>query len=290
METVQWVQKPNSGGRLDRVMVSRSRDGGANWSEPQMPHPEHAGLSSARVMLWSEGDHGLGIAWSDGREGPTSLRTIWLDANVQSGPETVLDARFDACGSPHVALTARGPLLVWRDHVNVLRALHRNGQDWREPIQIHTAAGRFDCFVGDGPVIAAHAQTAVVAWSVHEGDDSSVIHMALSTDAGESFKSPVEIDKGTVFPFAVAVDARQAWVLWARIDVKGTQTLWMSRRSLDLQDEYERREIVSSPETVFSMSSLGIPQFVLHQGIGYLVWLEPGSQGSLLRAVKISAQ
>jgi len=303
----QWLQTTGQG-RAPDVMFSRSRDGGANWSEPNIPYAGQAGALHGHVALWPEGDRGLGMAWLDAREidmdATASLRATGVDASGTPAGEAVLDARVNACDSISVALTARGPLLAYRGHsVDEARdvwVIRRERDDWTAPMRVHADAGRFyNCLMGTGTAVAAHGEAVVAVWLTSDdhqekwssNEQTWVIRMALSTDAGDTFAVPVEIAHGRqISPFAVALDDRQAWVLWASVDDEGVQSLWLSRRSPDLQEEYERREIARSKRPLPVMNyphGMGVPRFALYQGIGYVVWTEEYETGTTLRGVKL---
>jgi len=118
--------------------------------------------------------------------------------------------------------------------------------------------------------------------------------MLSPMDTEYRFPASLDISRMEIRPLALVVDAQQAWLLWSEMDGEGMPSLWLSRRSTDLQNEYERREIVrlsranihaaGSPD---SLRDMDIAQFALHQGTGYLVWCEAHSAGTTLRAVKI---
>jgi len=303
----QWLQTSGQEGVRD-LMFSRSRDGGANWDEPQMPYPDHFRHRNGHVAVWPRGDHGLGMAWLTWyvTGNPTKAVSLHTEANVQfvklADTGWMVEAWDSGCAAPtSAALTSLGPLLAFRgrtdDGAYDIHVVRRDDDDgWLEPVQVHADAARFSSCLDSGPVVAAHGEAAAVAWLTEEGGQWTV-RMALSTDAGHSFSAPVEIVRNVdllIHPFAVALDARQAWVLWTHMDAGGP-SLWLSRRSLDLQKEYERREIARLTGATMdkdciegSACNTGTPQFVLHQSTGYLVWTETHSNAaSTLRGVKI---
>jgi len=300
----QWVQTTDSG---DEVMISRSRDGGANWSVPQTPHnATDINMDSGLASLWPNGETGIGIAWLAVTESTTTspaifLHTASIDATGQSATDAMLDLR--ACSGARAALTARGPLLAWcrrvADDANDIVLARRDVGGWTTPVQVHAEARCLDindCLIGTSPALAVHGEIAVIAWS--DADNGQrVIRMVRSTDAGKTFAKPVEIARGSrsLTPVAAALDAQQAWVLWAQVDAdKGwMQSLWFARRSADLRDEYERREIAQTPDSVIGSGDTQVYQymdfasFVLSEGTGYLVWTEYSDTGTTLRGVTI---
>jgi len=194
-------------------------------------------------------------------------------------------------------LAPHGPLLVYRRNApsvgraDEIRVVRRDGQGWRPPVQAHANGGAHTlCSGARGSAIAAHGQGVVVAWFTHEdARGARVLRMALSTDAGEHFAAPVEIYRSddAAYPVAVQMDAQQVWVLWEKL-ADEDYSLWLSRYSVDLQEEYERLEITRSHLAVGYANTFGIAQFVLFQGTGYLIWTEESAERiTTLRGVKI---
>jgi len=287
----QWLQTGQEGAR--DVMFSRSRDGGANWDEPQLAYVEREANLQMSGVLWPQAQ-GIGTAWMDGKEN-ISLRAISVDAGGQRSSGRVLDPRANECERPGMALAPYGPLLVYRGNAagdaREIRVVRRDARGWSPPVQVHASDGvHSHCPVITSPAIAAYNQNVVVAWYSYEAQDQVVIRMALSTDAGEHFAAPVEIHRGhdhAGYPVAIQMDAQQVWVLWERMTDEDF-SLWLSRYSVDLQEEYERLDIASSRLAVGYAHTLGAAQLALFQGTGYLIWAEErADRTSILRGVKI---
>src|SRR5690606_35406173 len=112
----------------------------------------------------------------------------------------------------------------------------------------------------NGPSAAADGNNVVVAWYTGANDTPTVL-AARSADAGDSFYPPVLLEQGrpVLGRVAVAVDAYQAWLLWIREDASG-QSLWLSRRSPDLQRDYQRLQVA---ELQGRGNATGFPKIVL---------------------------
>jgi len=290
-----WGQKSETDFRSD-IVVSHSRNGGATWSPPQTPYNVNSNATNFSSELWPDREWKIGISWMvrDMDSLQYHLYATSMDAAGQRSAEVILDLRL--CGSG-VAQTSRGPLLAWSSRTgasSILVARH-NADGWGVPVRIHTAP----C---TDVKLAAHNKTAIVAWGDDWEDDEvdadnskSLIRMAHSGDAGDTFAESVEIVRGRwVFPLAVALDAQQAWVLWEQQDTADMLSLWFARLSTDLRTEYERREIVSinAPEADPDYISSNIRyvknlDFVLSKGAGYLVWVQKHDRGSALHGVTI---
>src|SRR5690606_20516638 len=242
-----WLQKSGDAPYAYDVVLSRSRDGGANWAPPVLAHDDGTRTEHGFVSMWAHGADALGMAWLDGRhtggghgghDGAMTLRAAVFDASLARSGEVEIDPRVCDCCQTAVAMTARGPLLVYRgrgaDEVRDILATRHDGSGWRPPAPVHADGWVMPACPVNGPDVAARGEAAVVAWYTEAAGEPEV-RAAASADAGYRFAAPVTIDAGPAVlgRVAVALDADQAWILWQREDAGG-QSLWMSRRSPDL--------------------------------------------------------
>jgi hypothetical protein len=137
----------------------------------------------------------------------------------------------------------------------------------------------------NGPAVVADGDAALVAWYTEAGGTPSV-RIARSTDAGDSFAAPVTIDEGAAVEgrVALALDAKQAWILWLREDASG-QSLWLSRRTPDLSREYQRLEIAKLEARG---RGTGFPKIALRGGGAYVVWTDATDGTPHLRGAVVS--
>lgn len=295
-----WLQKSGDAPYAYDVVLSRSRDGGANWAAPVLVHDDRTRTEHGFVSMWAQGDGALGIAWLDGRHtaggghdgghaGAMSLRAAVFDANLERAGEAEIDARVCDCCQTAVAMTARGPLLVYRgrgeDEVRDIHATRLEDGTWRTPAPVHADGWVMPACPVNGPDVAALGETAVVAWYTEAGG-SPEVRAAASRDAGDSFGAPVAIDAGAAVlgRVAVAIDATQAWILWQREEAGG-QSLWLSRRSHDLAVEHERIEI-ARPQG--EGRATGFPQLAVAGGAAWVVWTDVAGGTPNLRGVRVA--
>ena len=298
-----WLQKSGDAPYAYDVVLTRSRDGGSNWAPPVMVHDDGTRSEHGFVSMWAQGEGSLGVAWLDGRntaggghdvhaaghDGAMSLRAAVFDAGLQRGQDAEIDARVCDCCQTAVAVTARGPLLVYRgrgaDEVRDILATRFDGGSWRRPAPVHADGWVMPACPVNGPDVAALGDAAVVAWYT-EAAGAPEVRAAATGDAGGSFAAPVTLDSGRAVlgRVAVALDAQQAWILWQR-EEDGGQSLWLSRRSPDLASEYERIE-VGRPGG--EGRATGFPQLALAGGSAYVVWTDVAGGVPNLRGVRIA--
>lgn len=204
-----WLEREEGEGLAYGIRVTRSADGGASWSEPWTPHEDGTPTEHGFVSLFPF-EEGVGLAWLDGRryaEGPdgsapTREMTVRFRSAVEGGPtrpESLVDARACDCCQTDVAVTSRGPVMVYRDRTeNEVRDIYLtrwDGTAWSGPRAVHDDGWVIGGCPVNGPAVAADGERVAVAWFTAAGDVPKV-HVAFSSDAGDSFGAPVRVDGG----------------------------------------------------------------------------------------------
>lgn len=305
-----WLQKSGDAPYAYDIMLAMSRDGGRRWSAPVSPHDDGTQTEHGFVSLWPAVQGGLGIAWLDGRNtGGTahagadaqdahggldqpdaghamSLRAAHFDAALARSADVEIDTSVCDCCQTSVAVTARGPLLVYRGRtggdVRDVLATRLEGDAWTTPRPVHADGWLMTACPVNGPAVAAEGEDAVVAWYTAAGGEPEV-RAAYSADAGDSFAAPVSLDAGDAVQgrVTVALAGGQAWLLWLREDGSG-QSLWLSRRSPDLATEHQRLQVAT---LAGRGRGTGFPQLAVAGGIAHVVWTDvvdgvPGLHGA----------
>lgn len=307
-----WLQKNGDAPYAYDVVLAVSRDGGRRWSEPVRPHADGTQTEHGFVSMWPQPQGGLGIAWLDGRgtavgqagddaagdgdrhahhasaEGAMTLRAAAFDSALRGSGEVGIDASVCDCCQTSAAVTARGPLLVYRGRtggeVRDIMATRLDGTGWTPPQPVHADGWEMPACPVNGPAVAARGDAAVVAWYTEAGGQPEV-RVAHSGDAGDSFAAPVSLDAGDAVHgrVAVALDDAQAWILWLREDGEG-QSLWLSRRSPDLATEHQRLQVA---RLAGRGRGTGFPQLAVAGGAAHVVWTDVEDGVAALRGARI---
>jgi len=206
-----WLAKSGDGAYAYDVQISRSFDGGATWSVPRVPHRDGTATEHGFVSLFPAGDGMLGAAWLDGREtgagagahehggGPMTLRYAAIGRDGALHAEALLDARTCDCCQTSAAMTAAGPVVVFRDRspeeVRDIAIVRRHDGAWSEPRPVAVDGWKIHGCPVNGPSVAADGRRVAVAWFTLANERPQV-KLAFSGDAGATFGAAVIVDEG----------------------------------------------------------------------------------------------
>jgi hypothetical protein len=236
-----WLQqKPGSVYAYD-VRIAVSNDAGRNWSPPMSPHDDATPTEHGFVSLYDLGGEAH-AAWLDGRHtggghdhaagasGAMTLRSATIGHDGRRlGNDREIDGRVCDCCQTDAAITADGPVVVYRDRdehelrdIAIVR--HVDGR-WSAPAAVHSDGWQIDACPVNGPAVDARGRTVAVAWFT--APDRPRVRLAFSDDAGRSFAPPIEVSsEGAVGRVdVVLLDDGRAVVSWLRSSQAGAQLL-----------------------------------------------------------------
>ena len=310
---IHWLQKAGGGGYASDIALSRSVDGGFNWASPVKVNQDEVVAEHGFAALWPASRDTLGVAWLDGRNqasndaaqghahhdkaegtmhdagGRTELRAAVFDRNLARSGEAVVDAMTCDCCQTELAITDKGPLLLYRDRsdaeIRDIAAVRFEDGSWSPPALVHADGWHMTACPINGPSVAAAGNTVVAAWFTAAGERPRV-QLARSTDAGDSWSAPIVLDEGKAVQgrTAIALGEHQAWVLWVREDGKA-QSLWLSRRTPDLSRELQRLPLATLEGRG---KATGFPQLAVHDGNAYVVWTDISDGAPHLRGAIVA--
>ncbi len=282
------------------VRLAVSNDGGSNWSAPERPYPLPTLGEHGFVSTWPT-ERGVGMAWLDARRqfqaegdwhGPMTLQGAVIGAEGRPLLEQVIDSVACECCPTAAAVTARGPVVVYRDRAlppdversgieysqEVVRdiALTRfEAGQWSAPRLVHADGWVFNGCPNNGPAVAARGERVVVAWMTGVGGRPAV-YAAFSADAGDRFGAPIRIDDGkAVGQVTVALAGDGAVVGWLE------NNRVMARR---IGPDGSRGEAVALGA---SAGTGRLPRWASGDNAVIAAWLEPDAGAAAIRMARI---
>lgn len=204
-----WLQRAGDGTYAYGIRIAVSEDAGETWSAPWTPHEDETPTEHGFVSIWPEGGGGWSAVWLDGRQyapGPHGDPTDEMTVRARSvsregtpGPEAVLDHRGCDCCQTDVAVTSRGPVVVYRDRtedeIRDISISRREGDRWTPGRPVHQDGWVIAACPVNGPAVDAAGEDVVVAWFTG-AEDRSRVQVAFSSDAGDTFSGPIRVDDG----------------------------------------------------------------------------------------------
>jgi hypothetical protein len=257
-----WLRKTAAAPYAYDVVLVRSGDGGATWSAPLRVNDDGTPTEHGFASLWPASRDTLGVAWLDGRRtagtgahdahaghgaagAMMTLRSARFDASLQRSGERELDLSTCDCCQTDVAMSARGPLLAYRDRTAAeIRDIHVATLDGDfVPRRVHADDWKMPACPVNGPSIDARDDEAVVGWYT-AADDVPTLRLARSTDAGARFSPPVTVDRGEAMlgRVDVALVGNAVWLVWMR-EEGGAQSLQLARYDSMLDGAPRRLEV-----------------------------------------------
>ncbi|NBB92688.1 MAG: hypothetical protein GVY32_05900 [Gammaproteobacteria bacterium] len=242
-----WLVKSGPSTYAYDVVMARSSDEGASWSVPVSPHRDGTPTEHGFVSYFADSPAAVGVTWLDGRlmaraggeKGAMTLRTGVLEADGRVSAEAVLDERVCDCCQTASAMTAAGPIVVYRDRSEDETRDHyvirRTADGWSEPERLHEDNWRIGGCPVNGPAVVAQDERVAAAWFTMGGGEP-LVRVAVSADGGRSFEPADTLGKGTaVGRVDLAIAPRGFLLSWIdRVDSSGALVVagydWKGRR------------------------------------------------------------
>lgn len=292
-----WPQRNGSGRYAYEVRMAESRDEGRTWSESVTPHrpgieAEHGFVSilpsdSGALIVFLDGGNNIAAAAhahaapaaDDEEHGvPMTLSANRWDATPPSPTtKTVVDSRVCDCCQTSAALTARGPVVVYRDRSegtpeirDIVISRFVDGA-WTAAKPVHADNWEVDFCPVNGPMVQAYGDTVVVAWFTGARDTAKV-QAAFSYDGGATFGTPVRVDDGDpAGRVGLQLFDGAAYVSW--LERGAGDSAFVKLRRVE-RDGMRDTAIVVSPSS--GARSSGFPRMArLADGL-LLAWTVPG--------------
>lgn len=235
------------------------------------------------------------ITWLDGRNmqrdhdhnhnhehhGPQGMNVRAAEINLkgQINNEIVLDQMACTCCQTTAALTASGPVVLYRDctidNIRDIVITRKIGEQWTEPRPIHLDGWKINGCPVNGPKVDAYRDDLAVAWFTGANGEPKV-NVSFSADAGATFSEPISISQGVPIGRVdlVLLNAEQALVSW--MASTGTETFLYAQKIGT--DGMKGRPV--KIDTVPADRKTGFPQMEVVNDRVYFAWTIPKGTAS----------
>ncbi len=287
-----WLQRAGTARGAYEVQLAESRDNGATWSAAVRPHRTGIPAEHGFVSILPDAEGSASVFFLDGSAGvtagaapasghdhgpaPMHLSVNQWRAGMADSSKHILDTRVCDCCQTAAAMTARGPIIVFRDRsdaeVRDIAIIRQIEGSWTAAQRVHTDDWTINACPVNGPAVIAAGERVAVAWFTGARDTAKV-QVAFSSDAGTTFGAAIRVDEG--------VPAGRVGLQWVGGDALVS---WLERGAGDTAFVKVRRVradgTVADAITVSTSSgtrSSGFPRMTpLGEGV-LLAWTLPGS-------------
>ncbi len=228
------LQKSAEGKYTYDVKLITSVDKGKSWSDLKILHDDGKNAEHGFVSLipyedkffvsWLDGRNAVSeeedtAAHHDGHQGAMSLRGAVVNKQGIKTAEWELDNRVCDCCQTSAAITANGPVVVYRDRskeeirdMSIVRFV--NGK-WTEPKTIFNDQWKIAGCPVNGPRCVAEGNNLAIAW-FSSPDKKAQVNIIFSNDGGANFNKPIRVDEQNPIGRVdvVMLDEKSAMVSW----------------------------------------------------------------------------
>lgn len=226
-----YLEKSDTAKFTYDVKYVTSADKGTTWADAKILHDDGKQAEHGFVSMIPYGEKFL-VSWLDGRNtvsdgpgaleghhGQMSIRAAILTKDGLKENEWELDNRVCDCCQTCVAITANGPIVVYRDRsedeirdMSIVRLV--NGV-WTAPKTIFPDEWKINGCPVNGPKADAVGNSLAIAWFSMK-EKKGQVKIVFSSDGGNSFNVPVQIDEGNPIGRVdlLMLDEKSAMVSW----------------------------------------------------------------------------
>ncbi len=243
---VNWADFPgiaeNDGNLISHVLRKSSKEtfsydvslnvlskGDSQWATNLQLHSDGTKTEHGFVTTLPYKNDSFFITWLDGRNtsgsghdqhgGAMSIRSAEVSSKGIVSNEALLDDRTCDCCQTTAAITANGPVVIYRDRsedeVRDMSIVRFVEGEWTAPKSMYNDNWQIKGCPVNGPKSAAIANNLVVAWFTAANKEAKV-KVVFSSDGGESFEEPIRIGKSNVMGRVdvALIDSENAIVSW----------------------------------------------------------------------------
>lgn len=292
-----WLVRREAGGYAYDIFAAISNDSGSTWSDPFNPHTDGTDTEHGFVTIFPN-DGGVGMLWLDGRKmvndvtddvaaSGMTLRSATFAADLSSTSEVLVDDLTCDCCQTDIAITANGPVAVYRDRsVKEIRDIYVArlvDGEWQQGQAVSDDNWEIPGCPVNGPVIQANGSDVAVAW-FSAGDERPRVQAAWSADSGKTFSQLIEVS--TDHPLGHVGSALlpngDLVVSWHHKTGGGTAELNLRRVSPN--GELGNVYVLQEAADIFAFS---VPQLLLHNNELIASWTSKIDDGYQVKSAAI---
>ena len=292
-----YLKKSDSGTYTYDVILSLQKLSGEKVKEDFLLHTDGVKAEHGFVSIIPNHNQGFFITWLDGRNTvekdldgyhkPMTIRFAEITNKGDIIDESELDSATCDCCQTSIAVTNKGPVVVYRDRsdkeVRDIYIARKINGIWGVPTPIHNDGWEINGCPVNGPKVASNSNNLAVSWFT-VSNEKPTVNLSFSKSNGASFGTPIKInDDDPIGRVDVAfLNPQEVLVSYIEGDDVGTY-LRIKKVSIDGK--------ISAPITISKIDggrSTGVPQLEILDNEAFIVWTVFEGEKNQLKTVKLS--
>lgn len=292
-----YLKKSDSGTYTYDVILSLQKLSGEKVKEDFLLHTDGVKAEHGFVSIIPNHNQGFFITWLDGRNTvdkdldghhkPMTIRFAEITNKGDVIDESELDSATCDCCQTSIAVTNKGPVVVYRDRsdkeVRDIYIARKTNGIWGVPTPIHNDGWEINGCPVNGPKVASNSNNLAVSWFT-VSNEKPTVNLSFSKSNGASFGTPIKInDYDAIGRVDVAfLNPQEVLVSYIEGDDVGTY-LRIKKVSIDGK--------VSAPFTISKIDggrNSGVPQLEILDNEAFIVWTVFEGKKNQLKTVKLS--
>ena len=292
-----YLKKSDSGTYTYDVILSLQKLSGEKVKEDFLLHTDGVKAEHGFVSIIPNHNQGFFITWLDGRNTvekdldgyhkPMTIRFAEITNKGDIIDESELDSATCDCCQTSIAVTNKGPVVVYRDRsdkeVRDIYIARKINGIWGVPTPIHNDGWEINGCPVNGPKVASNSNNLAVSWFT-VSNEKPTVNLSFSKSNGASFGAPIKInDDDPIGRVDVAfLNPQEVLVSYIEGDDVGTY-LRIKKVSIDGK--------ISAPITISKIDggrSTGVPQLEILDNEAFIVWTVFEGEKNQLKTVKLS--
>ena len=292
-----YLKKSDSGTYTYDVILSLQKLSGEKVKEDFLLHTDGVKAEHGFVSIIPNHNQGFFITWLDGRNTvdkdldgyhkPMTIRFAEITNKGDIIDESELDSATCDCCQTSIAVTNKGPVVVYRDRsdkeVRDIYIARKINGIWEVPTPIHNDGWEINGCPVNGPKVASNSNNLAVSWFT-VSNEKPTVNLSFSKSNGASFGTLIKInDDDAIGRVDVAfLNPQEVLVSYIEGDDVGTY-LRIKKVSIDGK--------VSAPITISKIDggrNSGVPQLEILDNEAFIVWTVFEGKKNQLKTVKLS--
>jgi len=270
------LQKSSKGTYSYDVKMNLLPSGSEKWNTAIPLHTDKTATEHGFVTVLPYQKDSFFVTWLDGRNTE--------DGTIKN--ETLLDSRTCDCCQTTAAITANGPVVVYRDRtedeIRDISIVRRINGEWTSPTPVHEDNWKIKGCPVNGPKAAAIENITAVAWFT-AADEKPTVKVSFSGDGGANFDKPIIVNTSNVIGRVdVLLLSKQEALISYMETVAGHAQLKVAKVNRSGQmDKRTITELEASRQT-------GFPQMELIGDEIHFAWTAVDKETSSVKAAYVS--